>query len=177
MDPTTATATMIAARDRRDDWSWHWLLDRLRDYVTLRGMRPEDEEALKGVYVDPVFHRDPRGEVGPDVDIMTMFRENASLWQQANPAGEHVVTVPRELLKAVLDCVPPNGLMAAPQLSVMEDMGKLLLERAASGHRGVREDLERHQGEAMREEMLRWIDEAQRRHCTSTGEGNSATDT
>lgn len=158
---TTETAVLKAMRDRRDDWSWHWLLDRLRDYVTLRGMRPEDEERLKGVYVDPVFHRDPRGEVGPDVDIMTMFRENASLWLQVTPAGEHVVTVPRELLQSVLDCLPPNGDLASMQLSVMEDMGKVLLERAASMSRAVREDHERHQGEQLREKMLRWVDETQ----------------
>lgn len=162
MVPATETAVLKQMRERRDDWSWHWLLDRLRDYVTLRGMRPEDEEALKGVYVDPVFHLDPRGEVGPDVDIMTMFRENASLWLQATPAGDHVVTVPRDLLKAVLDCLPPAGELATMQLSVMEDMGKLLLERAASGHRGVREDMERHEGQRLKEKMSEWLNDAQR---------------
>lgn len=153
----TETAIMKAARDRRDDWSWRWLLDRLRDYVTIRGMRPEDEEQLKGLYVDPVFHLDPRGEVGPDVDIMTTFRENASLWLQACPAGEHVVTVPRDLLKAVLECLPPNSDLATMQFDVMDDMGKLLLSRGADAHKWKREDDERTDGERLKRKMDEWL--------------------
>ncbi len=159
-EPTAVTATMKAMRDRRDDWSWHWLLDRLRDYVTIHGMRPEDEQALKGLYIDTVFHRDPRGEVGPDVDVITMFRENASLWLQACPAGEQVVSVPRDLLKVVLDCLPPNGELATMQLSVMEDMGKHLLGCAASANRCVREDDERTEGERLKPLMDKWLETA-----------------
>lgn len=147
------TATIKAMRSRRDDWSWRWLLDRLRDYVTIRGMRPEDEEQLKGLYVEPEMHIDPRGEVGPTVDIMTMFRENASLWLEACPAGEHVVTVPRDLLKAVLECLPPNSDLATMQFEVMDDMGKLLLSRGADANKYRREDDERTDGERLKRKM------------------------
>lgn len=149
-EPATAEMIREELRERRHEYSWHWLLSRLEDYVDIRGMTPEDEARLDGVMIRPVFMRDPRGEVGPDVDIMAMFRENAALWLSASPAAEHIVAVPRELLKAVLDCLPPDGSLAGMQMSVMEDMGKLLLERAASGNRGVREDKERHDGEEVK---------------------------
>lgn len=151
------TATLKAMRSRRDDWSWRWLLDRLRDYVDIRGMRPEDEERLKDVYIQPAFLIDPTGELGPAADIMTMFRENASLWLQACPAGEHVVTVPRDLLKAVLECLPPNSDLASMQFEVMDDMGKLLLSRGADAYKWKREDDERTDGERLKAKMDEWL--------------------
>lgn len=158
------TAVMAEQRDNHVRRTWHWLFDRLKDCVDLRGMRPEDDERLAALhedtYFEPYFLQDPSGRVGPEVDIMHAFRENAELWLSACPADDHVVVLPRKLIEQLVAArtVSTDGL-GAFKLEYAENAGHALLRSGAACKRIEREDRELSEGERLRVKMNRWLDD------------------
>lgn len=165
MDNQTALAQLEQSRHTRR--SWVWLLDRLRDYVDLRGCRPEDEERLgqflEETYFEAVFMIDPAGKAGPTADILSAFRENAELWLSACPAAEHVVVLPRKLAEQIVAALPVADGDGATKLEYVENAGHALLRSGAAVNRINREEEERTSGERIRSKVLRWIDDEMKR--------------
>lgn len=138
------TATIKARLKTEQNYAWRWLLDRLADYVEMRGCRPEDEEALGKLYdkfyVEARFLLDPTGDdIGPTADILSAFRETPALWLEACPSDQ-VVVVPRGILKSLLAALPPstNGL-GTPTIDMLEYHGAAFLTEGASRHKYERE--------------------------------------
>lgn len=144
----TETATIKAQADQEQRQAWMWLLDRLKDYVDLRGMRPEDDERLAQLHEDTYFEAqfmiDPKGEVGPTVDIMSAFRENPALWLEACPSDQ-VVVLPRGIITRLLAALPVStdalGSLR-PSLEMIEYHGHAFLREGAYRHKRAREDEE-----------------------------------
>ena len=145
------TATIKARLKAEQNYAWRWLLDRLADYVQMRGCRPEDDEALKRLfdefYVEAHFLLDPTGDdIGPTADILSAFRETPALWLEACPS-DHVVVVPRGILKNLLAALPVSadglGALATPTVEMMEHYGAAFLAEGAYHHKRARDARER----------------------------------
>lgn len=151
------TAIVAQQRDTRNRHSWMWLFDRLRDCIDVVGCRPEDDAKLhdEDLYFECKVMTDPKGEIGPDIDILAMFRENPSLWLEACPLPrEEVVVLPREIAKRIIGALPIStkpGEFHHLRLEQYEEMGADWLHRAADQRRYMREQKEREAGERTRE--------------------------
>lgn len=141
---TDETATIKARLNNEQNYAWRWLLDRLADYVQMRGCRQEDDEALAKLYeesyVEAHFLLDPTGnDIGPTADILSAFRETPALWLEACPSDQ-VVVVPRGILKNLLAALPvTTDSLGTPTIDMLEYYGAAFLTEGAARHKYERD--------------------------------------